>query len=152
LIFVDSSVWIGYFDGATDAAVSRLDAVLQTDEHICIAGIVLTEVLQGFRRDRDFDFARRTLAGIDRLRLSSATYVNAARLYRRLRARGATAKTIDCVVAQACLESGATLLTGDRDFAVIARNTRLRLAVTLQRRPKTPAGSRPTGARGSRRG
>ena len=36
-------------------------------------------------------------------------------------------KTIDCIVAQACLDSGASLLTRDRDFEVIARHSRLRL-------------------------
>jgi predicted nucleic acid-binding protein len=127
LIFVDSSAWIAFFNGAKDPIADRLDEALHHDESLCIADLILTEVLQGFRRDRDFDLARRTLAAVDRLPLSYSTYVNAARLYRRLRTRGITPKTIDCIVAQACLDSGASLLTRDRDFEVIARHSRLRL-------------------------
>jgi predicted nucleic acid-binding protein len=127
LIFVDSSVWIAYFQDSGAPPANRLDDALAAGESICLAEIVLTEVLQGFRRDRDFELARRSLAGVDRLPLSSATYVNAARLFRKLRTRGVTAKTVDCIVAQACIESGARLLTLDRDFADIARHSRLRL-------------------------
>jgi predicted nucleic acid-binding protein len=41
--------------------------------------------------------------------------------------RGITPKTVDCVLAQACLECGATLLTRDADFVDIARYSRLKL-------------------------
>ena len=127
LIFVDSSVWIAYFNGTAEPHANRLDEALRAGESICIADVVLTEVLQGFRRDRDFELARKTLAGVDRLVLSYTTYVNAARLFRRLRARGVTPKTVDCIVAQACIETGAPLLTMDSDFGAIARHSRLRL-------------------------
>src|SRR5262249_43528420 len=121
------SVWIEYFRAGDDPVAARLDEALHSEERVCISNIVVTEVLQGFRRDREFELARRALSGVERLPLSHASYVNAARLYRRLRARGITPKTIDCVVAQACLEFGASLLTKDSDFEDIARHSRLRL-------------------------
>ena len=62
-----------------------------------------------------------------RVPLSHASYVNAAKLFRRLRAHGVTPTTIACLVAQACLEFGAALLTKDADFEDIARHSRLRL-------------------------
>jgi predicted nucleic acid-binding protein len=127
VIFVDSSAWIGFFNDADERVADRVDEALQQDEPLCIADLVLTEVLQGFRRDRDFELAKRTLAGIYRLPLSYATHVNAARLHRKLRGRGVTPKTVDCIIAQACLDTGASLLTVDRDFAAIARHSRLRL-------------------------
>ena len=127
MIFVDSSVWIAHFNGGTEPAAQRLEGILAADEPVCIADIVATEVLHGFRRDRDFELARRALAGVDRLVLSHATYVNAARLYRRLRTRGVTPKTVDCIIGQACIEAAVSLLTSDGDFAGIARHTRLRL-------------------------
>ena len=127
MILVDSSAWIAYFNGSETPVASRLGEVLESDQALCLTDLVLTEVLQGFRRDPDFEIARRTLAGVRRLSLSRATYVDAARLYRRLRARGLTPTTIDCVIAQACLEAGASLLTSDGDFQEIARHTRLRL-------------------------
>ena len=127
VIFVDSSAWIAYFNGDSGAVATSLDGALRTDERLCIADIVLAEVLQGFRSDRDFELARRTLSRVYRLPLSYATHVNAARLHRRLRARGLTIGTVDCIVGQACLESGAWMLTADTDFEAMARHTRLKL-------------------------
>ena len=106
---------------------AHLGAALNADQRVCLIDLVVTEILQGFRRDREFELARRTLAGVHRLALSHACYVDAARLYRRLRLRGLTPTTIDCVIAQACLDAGVALLTKDADFDGIARHTRLQL-------------------------
>jgi predicted nucleic acid-binding protein len=127
LIFVDSSAWISYFNGTPDSVAARLGAALDSDQRVCLIDLVVTEVLQGFRQDREFELARRTLAGVHRLPLSHASHVDAARLYRRLRLRGLTPTTIDCVIAQACLDAGTALLTKDADFDGIARHTRLKL-------------------------
>jgi predicted nucleic acid-binding protein len=128
VILVDSSAWIEYFTAGRGSVATRLDDALRGDGRVCIVDIVVAEVLQGFRNDRDFELARRTLGGVERLPLSYTSHVNAARLFRRLRSRGVTPKTIDCLVAQACLEFGAELLTSDADFHDIARHSRLRLA------------------------
>jgi hypothetical protein len=49
-------------------------------------------------------------------------------LFRRLRRRGITVRgAVDCIVAQTCIAANAELLTGDRDFAAIARHAPLRL-------------------------
>lgn len=127
MIFVDSSAWISYFNGTPDAAAAHLATVLDSDQRVCLIDLVVTEVLQGFRQDREFELARRTLAGVRRLSITHATCVDAARLYRRLRLRGLTPGTIDCLIAQACLDAGARLLTKDGDFEVIATHTRLKL-------------------------
>ena len=128
MIFVDSSAWISYFNDTQDPVADRLGEAFESDQSLCLIDLVVTEVLQGFRQDREFELARRTLAGVHRLPLSHATYVDAARLYRRLRVRGLTPTTIDCVIAQACLDSGAFLLTKGVDFHGIAQHTRLKLA------------------------
>ena len=127
MIFVDSSAWISYFNGTSDPVAAHLGAALDADQSVCVIDLVVTEVLQGFRQDREFELARRTLAGVQRLALSHACYVDAARLYRRLRLRGLTPTTIDCVIAQACLDARVALLTKDADFGDIARHTRLKL-------------------------
>ncbi len=132
LLLVDSSVWIAYFSLNDGPGVLALEHALRTDEPICIIDIILTEVLQGFRNEREFELARRTLTSVERLPLSYVTYVNAARLHRRLRGQGVTAKTIDCVVAQSCMDARAELLTADSDFKMMARHTRLRLAKSAQ--------------------
>jgi len=68
------------------------------------------------------------LRRLPRLEPGFATHVRAAALYRMLRARGVTVRgAVDCIIAATCLETGAALLTLDRDFEAIARHAGLRL-------------------------
>ena len=57
MILVDSSVWIDYFKGTITAQTERLDSLLGL-EPLAIGDLILTEVLQGFHNDRDFNDAR----------------------------------------------------------------------------------------------
>ena len=52
LIVVDSSVWIDFFNGVSTAEVERLDGLLELTP-IAIGDLILVEVVQGFRQDRD---------------------------------------------------------------------------------------------------
>jgi predicted nucleic acid-binding protein len=53
MILVDSSVWIDYFNGHNTPETTELDLLLGV-EPIAIGDIILTEVLQGFRSDEDY--------------------------------------------------------------------------------------------------
>ena len=128
MIVVDSSVWVSYFNGSATRQALRLHRALEEDEPLAVLDLVITEVLQGFRIDREFELARRTLADVTRVPLAAAAYVNAARLNRKLRSRGVVAHTIDCIIAQGCIESQGALLTEDSDFLHIAKHSKLRLA------------------------
>ena len=60
----DASVWIDCFRGAATPQAERLDA-LPGSELLIIGDLILTEVLQGFGRHRDFDQARKLLTALD---------------------------------------------------------------------------------------
>ena len=117
MILVDSSVWIDYFRGAPTPQTDRLDALLGA-EPLATGDVVLTEVLQGFTSERNFDRALRLLTSLSVVDIAGRDIaVQAARNFRALRARGVTVrKTIDTLIATRCIESGYALLYGDRDF------------------------------------
>jgi hypothetical protein len=117
VILVDSSVWVDYFRGTASPQAERLDSLLGT-EPIATGDLILTEVLQGFVSDRDFDRVRRLLTSLVVVDLGGQRIaIQAARNFRALRALGITArKTIDTVIATRCIESGLALLYSDRDF------------------------------------
>lgn len=117
MILVDSSVWIDYFRGTVTPQTERLDAVLGV-ELLATGDLILTEVLQGFASERDFDQARRLMTALEVVDLAGQQIaIQAARNFRTLRARGITVrKTIDTVIATRCIESGLSLLYSDRDF------------------------------------
>jgi predicted nucleic acid-binding protein len=127
VIVVDTAVWADWFNGIDSPQVDRLGHAVDRQD-AGLVPVILTEVLQGFRTDGDFVRARDLLLGLPLLTLDADGHVEAARLYRRLRTRGVTARgTIDCIIAQTCIAAGLELLSTDQDFASIARHTPLRL-------------------------
>jgi len=117
VILVDSSIWIDYFRGATTPQAEKLDALLGT-EPVMIGDLILTEVLQGFVSDRDFNQARKLLDSLDIVDLGGRDIaIQAARNFRVLSGLGVTVpKTIDTIIATRCIESRLSLLYSDRDF------------------------------------
>lgn len=117
MILVDSSVWVDYFRGAATVQTGRLDTLLGS-EPLAIGDLILTEVLQGFSSDRDFNQAKKLLTSLVMVELGGQDIaVQAAKNYRKLRVLGITArKTIDTVIATRCITGGYTLLHCDRDF------------------------------------
>ncbi|MGB5239698.1 MAG: PIN domain nuclease [Prochlorococcaceae cyanobacterium] len=117
MIVVDSSVWSDFFNGASTPEVERLDGLLGVTP-LAIGDLILVEVMQGFRTERDVATARqlfRSLALLPMLGGSNAW--KAAENYRTLRRQGITVrKTIDGIIATACIEANLPLLFSDRDF------------------------------------
>jgi predicted nucleic acid-binding protein len=121
MILVDSSVWIGYFNGADTWQTRWLDHALQHDV-VIIGDLILAEVLQGFRSDAEVFRAEKALNALTVVELGGADRaVRAARRYRNLRKKGCTIrKTIDLFIAEWCIENDVPLLHHDSDFDAIA--------------------------------
>ncbi len=134
MILVDSSVWIGYFRGTVTPQTNHLDKLLGS-ELVAVGDLVLTEVLQGFTSDADFNQARHLLTALHVIQLGGQDLaIQAARNYRSLRALGVTVrKTIDTLIATACIEQGLTLLHDDRDFEPFGTHLGLRSALSQTR-------------------
>jgi predicted nucleic acid-binding protein len=129
VIVVDSSVWIDFFHGVSTPEVERLDGLLGVTP-LAIGDLVLVEVMQGFSTDQDVATARqlfRSLALLPMLGGSNAW--KAAENYRQLRRKGITVrKTIDGIIATACIEANLPLLFSDRDFQPYVEHLGLELA------------------------
>ena len=97
--------------------VERLDALLGSSP-VAIGDLILVEVLQGFRNDRDLAMARQLFRAMPLLTMVGAQNAyKAAENYRTLRSCGITVrKTIDGIIATACIEATVPLLFSDRDF------------------------------------
>ena len=130
MILVDSSVWIDYFKGTVTAQTERLDQLLG-NEPLAIGDLILTEVLQGFHKERDFNDARKMLTSLIVVELGGQEIaIQAAQNFRTLRRLGVTVrKTIDTVIATRCIKSEYDLLHNDRDFDPFAKHLGLRVEV-----------------------
>jgi predicted nucleic acid-binding protein len=128
LILVDSSVWVDYFNGVATPQTDKLDWLL-TREPLATGDLILTEVLQGFASEREFNHARRLLTSLTIVNLGGQDIaIQAARNFRILRKRGVTIRrTIDSVIATRCIESEYQLLHNDRDFDPFVKHLGLRV-------------------------
>lgn len=117
MIIVDSSVWIDYFNGVPTWQTDLLDSYL-SKVPVAIGDLILTEVLQGFRSNKDYETARTFLSELPFYQMGGYhVAVQSAQHYRLLRKAGITVrKTMDILIATFCIMEGFTLLHDDRDF------------------------------------
>ena len=128
MILVDSSVWIDYFNGTMTPQTETLDQLLGR-EPLAIGDLILTEVLQGFNEERDFNTAKKVLTSLTVVALGGQEIaIQAARNFRALRKAGVTVrKTVDTVIATWCIQNGYDLLHNDRDFEPFVKHLGLRV-------------------------
>ena len=128
MIVVDSSVWVDFFNGIENEQTDLLDDLLSR-ERLLIGDIILTEVLQGFRRDAEFQRARELLEALEfQAMLGKEMALRCAENYRKLRKAGVTVrKTIDVMIATFCIEGSHELLHADRDFNAMEKHLGLKV-------------------------
>ena len=126
MILVDTSVWVDFFSPAPSRAGTELRRMIADTEPLALSGVIVSEILQGLRRD--VDQIARHLSQWDMIEpLGFSTYRAAAAIFRAGRAKGFSLTTIDTLIAAIALDHRAVLFTVDQDFSRIARITRLQL-------------------------
>jgi predicted nucleic acid-binding protein len=119
LILVDSSVWIDFLNRNRGRAGDELEGLIRSGAPLVLAGVIVTEVLQGLRRD--VAEIARLLAGWPLIEPGGfASYAAAASIFRQARERGLTLSTLDALLACLAIEYQAALFTLDKDFERLA--------------------------------
>ena len=129
MIVVDTSVWISVLNEVDTPEARTCTKLIQDQEPVALTDIILTEILQGLRSEREAQLVERHLRSFPILRLENLDdYILAAELYRKARRSGITIrKTLDCLIAAPCVRTGAPLLHADSDFDRLATCTPLRI-------------------------
>ena len=129
MIMVDSSVWIDFFNGVENVETNKLDEMLGLEE-IATGDLIIAEVLQGFRSDKDFKAAKSILTSLTVFEmLGEKLAIKSANNFRKLRKSGITIrKTPDVIIATFCIENKLPLLFSDKDFIPFVDNLKLRSA------------------------
>ena len=129
MILIDTSAWVEFLRDTGSPACNRVEAVLERGIATCDP--IRMEVLAGARDEWHLAGLRRLLARATTLPTTSADYEEAAALYRLCRRRGETVRSLsDCLIAAVAIRAGVPVLHHDRDFAVVARHTALRIDVS----------------------
>ena len=123
MILVDSSVWIDYFNGVDNEQTDRLNEMLGI-KPVASGDLILTEVLQGFRVDKDYVTAKSLFEELIIFDLVGKDMaIKSAENFRTLRKKGITIrKPVDVIIASFCIEKNLPLLFSDRDFTPFVKN------------------------------
>ena len=129
MIVVDTSVWIDVLNDTPAPQAQRCVQLIESGQPVALTDVILTEVLQGLRSDREAALVERQLRAFPILRLEDLDdFVLAASLYRTARRAGVTIrKTLECLIAAPCVRTGAPLLHADEDFNRLATCTPLQI-------------------------
>ena len=128
LKLVDSSVWIDYLKGTKGKIFDELDHHI-LEGSVAICPVILQEVLQGAKTDKEYNKVLDSFLGFEMLTLDGVlAAIGAANLYRTLKTKGITVRRPnDCLIAYYCIQFGIPILQLDRDFHHIARESPLQL-------------------------
>lgn len=135
IVIVDTTVWVDFFADRTDPHVAALESSIKRKDDVCICGIILTEVLQGIRKEKDYKKIKDLFDRLIFFPMAYASFIKAAEIYRSLRRKGITIrKPLDCMIASVAIEHGIPLLHNDRDFDLIEKHCGLKSVKLEERR------------------
>ncbi|MBI5042653.1 MAG: PIN domain nuclease [Nitrospirae bacterium] len=122
MILIDTSAFIEFLNNTGSPFDREIERLINDNEDIAVADIIITEILQGIRNDKEFAEIRKSLLSFPVYSLRGVdSCIAAAELYRRCRKRGLTIRnTIDLLIAQIALENDLALLHNDKDFNTLS--------------------------------
>jgi len=126
-ILVDTSAWIEFFRKKDPHYKVILELIDNTK--VCCLGIVLAELLQGAKSQKELDVLKEFLFVFDFLPESTEMWRKAGELSYLLRQKGKSVGLSDCYISVVAKTNDAALLTLDKHFEVIGKETGLNLYV-----------------------
>lgn len=129
-MLVDTNVWSAFLrkrTGALPAEAQILRACFSEGRQVFLTGIILQEVLQGFRDELQAERLRRMLEPVPLILPTREDHVFAAKIFNQCRSRGISVSTPDCLIASLAICSSCYLLSSDQDFERIKKYFDLRL-------------------------
>ncbi|NQZ56915.1 MAG: PIN domain-containing protein [Lentisphaeraceae bacterium] len=128
MVLVDTGVWIDFFNNRESHHVELLIKAVTHRDDIAICGVILAEVLQGVKSDKEYKLIKDNFTNLSFIEMPRDTYLFSSEIYRKLRKKGLTVrKPIDCMIASVAIKNNIPLLHNDRDFDPIEEHCDLRI-------------------------
>ena len=126
-LLVDTSVWSLAFRRDSPPfipEVQELKRALEAGDVICVTGLILQELLQGFTKPKAHKQIIQHFKSLPFLIPDREDHIHAADLRNKCRQKGIQVTTIDVLLAQLCIRHRLAMLTTDRDFHNISNVVR----------------------------
>lgn len=126
-VLIDTSVWIAYFQTHAPAGVLEKVDELLSDGDIHVPKIVLAELIQGAHSEKNLDVLREFVEAFTIIGESQDTWLEAGKLSFMLKKKGKTINLSDCYIAILAKEHKCAVLTLDKHFKEIQKETGLKI-------------------------
>ena len=127
MILVDTSAWIfALRKNPFIKLKSRIDHLLEID-NVFTLDIIRLELLGGTKTKEEFDRLKNRLDALYEISTDAELWSSAAQLAFDLQRKGLTIPYTDILIANAAIQSKATLLHADSHFDLIAEQTELKV-------------------------
>jgi predicted nucleic acid-binding protein len=126
-VLIDTSVWIAYFQTNAPAGVLEKVDELLSDGDIYVPKIVLAELIQGAHSEKDLEVIRAFVEAFTIIGETADTWLEAGRLSFALKKKGKTINLGDCYIAILAKEHKCSVLTLDKHFKEIQKETGLKI-------------------------
>ncbi len=124
-VLIDTSAWIEFFRKKEPYYGIILE--LTDNDKACCIGIILAELLQGSKSEKELDTIKEFLHVFDFLPESIKLWEKAGELSYNLQRKGQSVGLSDCYIAVVAKSNNVKLLTLDRHFSVLEKASGLRL-------------------------
>jgi predicted nucleic acid-binding protein len=119
-VIIDTSVWIDYFRGGNHPLSQMVDEIINGGE-VCAPGIVLAELIQGARSEREISIIEDMIETFTFLDMGPGNggWVEAGKLSHAMKKAGAAVHLADCLIAVLARKNGCRIITRDRHFQAL---------------------------------
>ncbi len=124
-VLVDTSAWIEFFRKKEPYYSAILELV--DNDLVCCIGIVLAELLQGAKSEKELNTIKEFLHVFDFLPESIKSWEKAGELSYTLKQKGKGVGLSDCYIAVLTKSSDVRLLSLDKHFDVLKKEIELKL-------------------------
>lgn len=118
-VFIDSSVWIASAKESNPQCL-QLKRLIQKRETIYVTDAIRLEVCQGAKTEKEFTKLWESFLGFNNFEMTEKYLYFSAVNFQKLRRKGVTASTIDCMIATIASINRVPLWSVDELFKPIA--------------------------------
>ena len=117
-VLIDTSVWINFFRDKSPTFSQKVDELLAKNE-ICVPTIVVAELIQGSKSDREIMAVKEFLEAFHIIDQKEDTWIKAGELSYQLKRKGKRVNLADCYISIIAEHHGCQIFTLDEHFREI---------------------------------
>lgn len=122
----DTSAWISSFSKQGHESLKEVLRGKILNGDLAMTGMVLLELLQGVRDDRQYESLKKRLSILPFLSIDDSIWAEVAKLTLHLRSKGVQAPLPDIFISCVSIRNQCVLIHCDSDFERIAKHTDLK--------------------------